>query len=108
MANKILWKIYIIWFLRRIVPLMLVQIAALVIVLKVLADRIFFGKIIENAALASGSSYWEFFKYLVNAFLQTNIFVQIIILFVLGVGALLMRDLGRVAINYLKTFSRYR
>lgn len=108
MTNKILWKIYIIWFLRRIVPLMLVQIAALVIILKILANRVFFGRVIENAALASGSSYWEFFKYLVNAFFQTNIFVQIIILFVLGVGALLIRDLGRVVANYLKTFSRYR
>ena len=68
MTNKILWKVYTIWFLRRIVPLMLVQIVFLVAVLKLLAGKIFLGKVLENAALAANSNYWEFFKYLLQAF----------------------------------------
>ena len=103
MTDKILWKIYLIWFLRRIVPLVLVQIVFLVIFLKLLAGKVFFGKVIENAALASGSNYWEFFKYLVSAFFTTHIAVQLFILLILGIGALLLRDLGRVVLNYLKT-----
>src|SRR3989344_6344866 len=103
MTNKILFKIYGIWFLRRIVPLMLAQIVFLVVVLKLLAGKIFLSKILENAALASGSSYWEFFKYLSQAFFQTHFAIQIFILIVLGVGALLLRDLFRIAANYIRT-----
>lgn len=106
MSNKILWKVYVIWFLRRIVPLMLVQIVFLVIFLKLLANKIFFGKVIENAALASDSNYWEFFKYLLGAFFQTHFIVQIFILLVLGIGALFLRDLGRAIANYLKTLQK--
>lgn len=97
---------YIIWFLRRIVPLMLAQIVFLVVFLKLLADKVFFGKVIENAALASGSNYWEFFKYLLSAFLQAHFIVQLFIIFILGVGTLFLRDIGRAVANYLKTLQR--
>ncbi len=106
MSNKLLWKIYTIWFLRRIVPLMLVEIVFAVVVLKLLASTVFFGKVMENAALASNSSYWEFFKYILNTFFQTHVAVQLFILLILGVGALLLRDLKRVIFNYLKTFRK--
>lgn len=102
--KKLLFKIYSIWFLRRIMPLMLAQVAFLVVILKLLANRIFFGKVIENAALASGSSYWEFFKYLTEAFFKTNIIIQVAVFVALGIGALLLRDLAKIALNYLKTF----
>lgn len=105
-TNKILFKIYTVWFIRRILPLMLIQIAFLVVALKLLAKKVFFGKVIENAALASGASYWEFFKYLLEAFLGTTIIVQISVLLALGVGALLLRDLAKIALNYLKTFRK--
>jgi len=106
MNNKLLWKIYTIWFLRRIVPLMLVEIVFLVAILKLLAGTIFFGKVMENAALASNSSYWQFFKYILGTFFQTHIAVQLFTLLILGVGALLLRDLKRVVFNYLKTFRK--
>ncbi len=106
MTNKILWKVYTIWFLRRIVPLMLVQIVFLVAVLKLLAGKIFLGKVLENAALAANSNYWEFFKYLLQAFSQTHVAVQVFILVILGIGALLLRDLGRIVVHYLRTFRK--
>ncbi|MBI2024700.1 MAG: hypothetical protein HYT03_01225 [Candidatus Harrisonbacteria bacterium] len=104
--NKLLWKIYTIWFLRRILPLILIQVAVLIIVLKLLAGKIFLGKIIENASIASDSNIWEFAKYLLGAFLQTNIAVQIFIMLILSVGALILRDLGRAMFSYLKTFQK--
>ena len=106
MNNKLLWKIYAIWFLRRIVPLMLVEIVFLVAILKLLAGTIFFGKVMENAALASNASYLQFFKYILGTFLLPHIAVQLFTLLILGVGALLLRDLKRVVFNYLKTFRK--
>jgi len=85
---------------------MLAQIVVLVAVLKLLASKIFFGRVLENAALASGSSYWEFFKYLLDAFFQTHFAIQIAILLALGVGALLWRDFARVSVSYFRTFQK--
>lgn len=104
MTNKILLKIYSIWFLRRILPLVLAQLVFLVFVLKALGNTIFFGKVISNARLAAHSSYWEFSKYLMGAFFQTHFAVQIFILVALGIGALLLRDLVRVLSSWVRTF----
>lgn len=106
MSNKILFKVYTIWFLRRILPIMFAQAVFLVVFLKLLASKVFFGKVFENAALAAHSSYWEFFKYLLNAFFQTHFLIQLLILLAFGFGALLLRDLARAAVNYLKTFQK--
>jgi len=105
-SNKILFKVYAIWFLRRIVPLMAIQIIFLVVALKLLASKVFFSKVIENAAIASGSNYWEFFKYLIEAFSQTGAVVQFSALLALGIGALVLRDLAKIVRNYLKTFKK--
>jgi len=106
MTNKLLWKIYTIWFLRRIVPLILVQIIFIVIFLKLIANQIFFGKVLENAALASDSNLWEFSQYLIGAFFQTHIAVQLSVLFLLGIGALFLRDTGKAVLSYFKTFQK--
>src|SRR5437762_246322 len=103
MTHRILFKVYTIWFLRRIVPLVLAQLVFLVFVLKALGDKIFFGRVISNARLAAHSSYWEFSKYLLGSFLQTHFAVQIFILVALGIGALLLRDLVRVLSSYART-----
>ena len=106
MTNRILFKVYSIWFLRRILPLIIIQVLFLAGVLKVLASRIFFGRVLENAALAADSSYWEFFKYLIDAFGQTHFLIQVSILLALGFGALALRDMGRAGINYVRTFQK--
>src|SRR3989344_9539780 len=93
--NRILWKVYVIWFFRRIVPLIIIQVAVIIYLLKIFADKIFVAKVLENAAVASNFSYWEFLKYLISSFFQTRLLVQIAIPIILGVAALLLRDLLR-------------
>lgn len=101
--KKVFLKIYLIWFMRRIVPLMVLEIAVLVIALKTFAAKVFVEKVLENAAGSADANYWEFFQYLATAFLKTNILVQGAILILLGVGALLLRDIAKTAKTYLKT-----
>lgn len=101
--NKILWRVYIIWFFRRIMPLMLAQVLVISFALKIFGQKVFVVKVLENAALASNSNYWEFLNYLASAFFQTRLLVQIAILLILGVGALILRDIGKILITYLKT-----
>ncbi len=106
MTNRILFKVYTVWFLRRILPLIIAQVLFLVLVLRILASKIFFGRVLENAASAAGSSYWEFSRYLFGAFFQTSFKIQLVILLALGIGALVLRDLGRAGINYVRTFKK--
>lgn len=103
LKNKILLRVYVIWFLRRIVPLVAIQIIALVIALKLFASNVFISKVFQNAELVAGENLWNIFKYLVLAFLQTRFIIQIIVLLGLGIGALILRDIGRALITYLST-----
>lgn len=103
--NKVLWKIYIIWFFRRILPLIIFQIAILIIALRIFAKKVFVSKVLENTALISLSSYLTALKYLIEAFFRTNLIVQFAILIMLGIIALLLRDLGKILKTYINTFN---
>lgn len=104
--NKVLWRVYLVWFFRKILPLILLQIGILIFALKIFAQEVFVGKVLENAALASDANYWQFIKYLATAFLQTHFLVQIAVLLVLGIGALLLRDAGRSLLVYANTLRK--
>ena len=103
LKSKILLRVYIIWFLRRMVPLIAVQIIALVVALKLFANNVFISKVFQNAELIASDNLWNIFKYLVSAFFQTRFIIQIIVLLGLGIGALILRDLGRALMTYIST-----
>ncbi|OGY62240.1 MAG: hypothetical protein A2745_02430 [Candidatus Harrisonbacteria bacterium RIFCSPHIGHO2_01_FULL_44_13] len=100
MKYKILFKVYLIWFFRRILPLMVLQVLVLILALKIFAGQVFVAKVFENAAVTARAGYWDFFKYLVSAFFQTRPLIQVVILIMLGFGALILRDIGRALITY--------
>lgn len=101
--TKILWRVYVIWFFRRVLPLVLAQIFIISLALKIFAKKVYLGRVLENAAVAADSNYWEFLKYLAFAFFSAHILVQIVIILILALGTLLLRDAGRVARTYFKT-----
>lgn len=103
---RILGKIYLIWFFRRIVPLMLIQIALVVFALKIFAKNVFVSKVLQNIGLVADRNYWEVFNYLLEAFLRTHIAVQVAILVGLGFIALLLRDIFRAIIAYILTLKK--
>ena len=98
--DRLFWRIYVIWFFRRIVPLVVIQIAFLALVLTLFADSVFISKVLENVGYVAGRGYWSALKYLVKAFLGTSFLVQLAILLVLGLGSLLIRDIGRSVLAY--------
>lgn len=101
--KTVFFKIYLIWFFRRIVPIMILEIAILLVALKTFTSKVFVGRVLENAALSSDSDYLDFFSYLAESFFQANPLVQIIILVLLGVGALLIRDVAKIGKTYFST-----
>jgi hypothetical protein len=98
--NRVLWRVYFIWFFRRIVPLMAIQAVILGLALKIFAEKVFVRAVLQNAVQVADSGYWAFFKYLVISFLGTRPLVQIAILLGLGVSALIIRDLTRSLFTY--------
>lgn len=101
--TKILWRVYVIWFFRRVLPLVLAQILIISLALKVFSKKVYLGRVLENAAVAADSNYWEFLKYLAYAFFSAHILIQIVIVLILALGTLLLRDAGRVIRTYIQT-----
>lgn len=100
LRNRILWKVYLVWFFRRIVPLIILQLALFILALRFFAKNVFVRQVFRNAYLVSEASYWSFLKYAALSFLNTNPLTQILILIILGIVALFLRDLIRTLITY--------
>ncbi|TSC72906.1 MAG: hypothetical protein G01um101470_260 [Parcubacteria group bacterium Gr01-1014_70] len=95
-----------IWFVRRVLPLLLVESAAVAISTRELAESVFFNHVLQNAVVhtfsRSPASLADFFF---QAFLNTEIVVQLLVAGSLLVGIFLMRD----ALRTLRTLvSRQR
>ena len=106
LKNRVLWKIYAVWFFRRIVPLMVVQVALIALALQIFAQKVFVSMILQNTGAIAGVSYWSVLKYLLISFSQTRFTVQLVILVMLGVGALLIRDITRTIFTYKSMWRR--
>lgn len=104
--NRILIKVYTIWFLKRVLPLVLIEIGALVFGLMVFARNVFVSKVLQNIGIVSEQGYWTVFKYLFYSFAKTHFVVQVVIIIVLGIGALILRDILRAIMVYLMTLKR--
>jgi len=98
--RKILIKIYTLWFLKRVVPLIIIQAMILVLALKIFANNVFVSKVLQNSSVAADSGYWIFFKYIGLAILSARPLTQIAILIGLGIGALIIRDILRSLLTY--------
>lgn len=106
LKNKIAWKIYIIWFFRRILPLVLLQIFILALALRVFAKNVFVAMVLKNLGQVAEAGYWQVFKYMVASFLNTRPITQVVILVLLGISALILRDVGRSLFAYKTTVKR--
>ena len=100
LKNRILWRVYFLWFWRRIVPLIILQALGFLLFIRIFANNVFVSKVFHNAAAVSDFGYWALFKYSVFAFLNARPLTQIVTLLILGVGALILRDLIRALTTY--------
>lgn len=100
LKNRILWRVYFSWFLRRIVPLIVLQVAVFALVVRIFARNVYISMVFQNSAVAAADSYWVVLKYLLFSFLNTRPLIQAAILVILGVLALLFRDLAKALFTY--------
>lgn len=100
LQNKIAWKIYSIWFVRRIVPLIALQVLALALALKIFSRNVFVAMVLKNIGQVAERGYWEVLKYMVASFLATKPLTQITIFVLFGVIALILRDAARALASF--------
>ncbi|MBU6141962.1 hypothetical protein KGO95_02470 [Patescibacteria group bacterium] len=100
LKDRILLRVYFVWFIRRIVPIIIFQVVVLALALQLFAQNVFVAHVFSNVALVAGQGYWAVLWYLLASFLHTRPLVQLAILVLFGVVALLIRDAIRAVIAY--------
>ena len=53
LKNRILWRVYLVWFFRRIVPLIAIQAFAFLVFIKIFAKNVFVSKVFHGQDLLS-------------------------------------------------------
>ena len=101
--NKVAWRIYFVWLFKRIIPLFFLEAIFLVLVLYFLGKLVFVQSVFENAFLSSMQNPFLVASYMFKAFLGTSLIKKIIVLGLLGLGVLVMRDMGRAIASYIST-----
>ncbi|MBI4991807.1 MAG: hypothetical protein HZB99_01150 [Candidatus Harrisonbacteria bacterium] len=104
--NRILWKVYVVWFFRRIVPLILLQVLFFALAIQIFAKNVFVSRVLQNIGTVAENGYVPVLKYLAVSFLGTRPLTQVSILIILGVLALILRDLGRSLVAYKSMWMR--
>jgi len=89
-------RIRIIWFTRRVLPLLVLETAAVALIARQLAESIFFNHVLQNAIVHTFShSPVMILDFFFRAFISTESIVQILMLGSLLVASLFARDTFR-------------
>jgi hypothetical protein len=98
--NKILWRVYVVWFLRRILPIVIGQLLLIALAVKVFAENVFVSRVLQNVSLVAESGYWAVVKYLALSLWATRPLTQLAILLIITILTLLIRDIGKSFLAY--------
>lgn len=96
-------RIRVIWFVRRVLPLLIFETAAVTLIVRQLAESIFFNQVLQNAIAHTFSrSPFMIADFFIRAFLNTDTVVQLLVAGSLLVGAFILRD----ALRSLNAFAQ--
>lgn len=89
-------RVRVIWFVRRVLPLLVLETAVVALIARQLAESIFFNQVLQNAIVHTfAHSPVMMAGFFFRAFLNTDIMVQLLVAGSLLVGMLFMRDAFR-------------
>ncbi len=103
LKKKILWHIYLAWFFKRILPIIILEIGVVVMAVYFLAKFVFIERVVGNSLTWAAHNPISLFAFFISAFVHTTLLKQIIIIIGLALGALLIRDIGRIIVSYQST-----
>lgn len=96
LKTTIMRRVRVIWFARRVLPLLVLETVAVALVVQQLATNVFVNHVLQNAIIHTFSrSPVMMADFFFRAFLNTETLVQMLVLGSLVVGMLLARDAAR-------------
>lgn len=98
---RIMKRIFGLWFLRSMVPLLIVEIVGIMLGIYLFAKLIFVNAVISNTLNAALGNPFKMIAYLWEAFLGTRGEVKALLITMGLTGLLLLRDLNRGLISYI-------
>lgn len=101
LKRRIMNRVFGFWFLRSMIPLFVLELAAVIMGIYLFTNFIFVGKVIDNTLNAALGSPWQMFVYLWSSFWKTRLEVQLVILGMMIFLAFLLRQLNRSIIAYV-------
>lgn len=98
--NRVMKNIYTIWFVRRIAPVLILEVLLFGALALGIASAVSIGKIAANAAHGIGDmkSLVGFFS---SAFANTTLMVQVLAFSILTASFLLVRDMIRTSLYFI-------
>ncbi len=99
--NKIMRRVYAIWFARTVAPLVAVEAVVFVVALNVFASNVFVERAVGNALLHSLGDPIDLAAYFMVAFAKTQALTKIMLILFAVIGVAFTRDLGRSIASYM-------
>lgn len=98
--NRVMKNVYTIWFVRRIAPVLILEVALFGALALGIASAVSIGKIAANAAHGIGDmrSLVGFFS---SAFANTTLMVQVLAFSILAASFMLLRDMVRTSLYFI-------
>jgi len=93
-------RVYGIWFLRRVVPVMAAEVLVLVLMVNLFANQVFVEEVLANTLSASVGNPTLAVGYLASAFATTGSDTQGVIVLLFLAGIFMLRDLKRAVVSY--------
>ena len=100
---RIMNRVYRFWFLRSMLPLLVIELAVIILAVYFFANLVFVSQVVDNALNAALGNPLKLVAYLWQAFLGTRMAVKVIIVALALTAGLILRDINRSIISYLLT-----
>lgn len=100
LKTKVMKRVYGFWFLRSMIPLLVIEFLGIICALYFFARFVFIGQVVNSALIVSLGNPYRFAMYFLSAFLNARHIVQALIILLLAVLAFILRDVNKSIISY--------
>jgi hypothetical protein len=100
LQKNIMLRVYGIWFLRRVLPVVIFELLFIALAINLFAESVFVAHVIENAAGVIKGNPVELFSFLWSAFWNARLEVKLEVATALLMGVLFLWSIKRAIVSY--------
>ena len=105
--GEVLNQVYRVWLFRKLLPVLIIEIAVFSFVLYELAHAVFIQRVIENAMNVFFVRPAEIFTFFVTAFIQTSLLIKLLITAVVVSAAFFIRHITQGILRLILVRQNY-